>query len=43
MKVLILGAGGPVAAAAIKALEPYHTLRLTDINQLESDWRESLQ
>ncbi len=37
MNVLIIGAGGPVAAAAIKALEPHHTLRLTDIKQLESD------
>lgn len=41
MNVLIIGAGGPVAAAAIKALEPYHTLRLADIKQLESD-HESL-
>lgn len=37
MKVLIMGAGGPVAAAAIKALEPHHILRLADIKQLESD------
>lgn len=37
MNVLILGAGGPVAAAAIKALEPYHTLRLTDIKEMESE------
>ena len=37
MNVLIIGAGGPVAAAAIKALEPYHILRLADIKELESD------
>ena len=37
MNVLIIGASGPVAAAAIKALEPYHTLRLADIKELESD------
>lgn len=37
MNVFILGAGGPVAAAAIKALEPYHKLRLADIKELESD------
>lgn len=36
MNVLIIGAGGPVAAAAIKALEPHHTLRLADIKELES-------
>ena len=37
MNVLIIGAGGPVADAAIKALEPYHTLRLADIKELESE------
>jgi len=36
MKVLILGAAGPVAAAAITALEPYHTLTLTDVKPIES-------
>jgi nucleoside-diphosphate-sugar epimerase len=36
MNVLIVGAGGPVAAAAIKALEPHHTLRLADIKELKS-------
>jgi len=32
MKVVVYGAGGPVAAAAIKAVEGEHTLRLTDLN-----------
>jgi uronate dehydrogenase len=36
VKVLIIGAGGPVAKGFIGALEPYHTLRLADIKQLES-------
>jgi nucleoside-diphosphate-sugar epimerase len=31
MKVVLYGAGGPVAAAAIAELEPVHTLRLADI------------
>ena len=31
MKLVIYGAGGPVAAAAIAELEQHHTLRLTDI------------
>ncbi len=31
MKIVLYGAGGPVAAAAIAELEHYHTLRLTDI------------
>ena len=37
MNVLIMGAGGPVAAAAIKALETHYTLRLADIKELEYD------
>jgi nucleoside-diphosphate-sugar epimerase len=36
MKVLLLGAAGPVAAWAIRSLEPYHTLRLTDIKPMDT-------
>ncbi|MDA0839702.1 MAG: NAD(P)-dependent oxidoreductase [Planctomycetota bacterium] len=43
MKVLILGAGGPVAQAAIKAIEDTHELRLADLNPLESDRHECVQ
>lgn len=35
MKVLILGAGGPVAKAAISALKDHHELLLTDLKPLE--------
>ena len=31
MKLVLYGAGGPVAAAAIAELEQHHTLRLTDV------------
>lgn len=34
MRVLILGAAGPVAQAAIRAMEPYHALRLADIRPM---------
>jgi nucleoside-diphosphate-sugar epimerase len=34
MKIVLFGAGGPVAAAAIKELAPHHTLRLADIRPL---------
>ncbi|MCC6443541.1 MAG: NAD(P)-dependent oxidoreductase [Armatimonadetes bacterium] len=37
MKVLVLGAAGPVAAAAIEAMKPYHALTLTDIKPMESE------
>jgi nucleoside-diphosphate-sugar epimerase len=36
MNVLIIGAGGPVANGFIRAMEPYHTLRLADIRPVES-------
>lgn len=36
MKLLLLGAAGPVAAAAIRSLEPFHTLRLTDIRPMQT-------
>ncbi len=36
MKVVIYGAGGPVAAGGIRALEPGHTLRLTDLAPMET-------
>jgi nucleoside-diphosphate-sugar epimerase len=35
MKLVLYGAGGPVAAAAIAELEQHHTLRLTDIRPPE--------
>jgi nucleoside-diphosphate-sugar epimerase len=35
MKIVLYGAGGPVAAAAIAELEPHHTLRLADIRPPE--------
>jgi nucleoside-diphosphate-sugar epimerase len=35
MKIVLYGAGGPVAAAAIAELEQHHTLRLTDIRPPE--------
>ncbi|HEX2036482.1 MAG TPA: NAD(P)-dependent oxidoreductase [Chloroflexota bacterium] len=34
MKIVLYGAGGPVAAAAIAELEQHHTLRLTDVRPL---------
>jgi nucleoside-diphosphate-sugar epimerase len=42
MNVLILGAGGPVAAAAIRALQPYHRLRLADVKPLDFPEHETL-
>lgn len=36
MKITIYGAGGPVAASAVGALEADHTLLLTDLNPLET-------
>ncbi len=36
MNVLILGANGMLGPHVIKALEPHHTLRLTDINDLDT-------
>ncbi|MBI2299532.1 MAG: NAD(P)-dependent oxidoreductase [Armatimonadetes bacterium] len=36
MKIAIYGAGGPVAASAIAALEGRHELRLTDLKPLET-------
>ena len=35
MKLVLYGAGGPVAAAAIAELEQHHTLRLTDLRPPE--------
>ena len=35
MKLVLYGAGGPVAAAAIAELEQHHTLRLTDVRPPE--------
>jgi hypothetical protein len=43
MKVLILGAGGPVAQCAIDAIEETHELRLADINPPESERHECVQ
>lgn len=37
MKVLILGANGMLGPHVIQALEPHHTLRLTDVRQRETD------
>ncbi|MBI4531445.1 MAG: NAD(P)-dependent oxidoreductase, partial [Candidatus Latescibacteria bacterium] len=42
MNVLLLGAGGPVAAAAIRALQPYHHLRLADIRPLDFPEHDTL-
>ncbi|MDA0837652.1 MAG: NAD(P)-dependent oxidoreductase [Planctomycetota bacterium] len=43
MKVLILGAGGPVAVSGIEAFEGRHELRLTDLLPLESEEHETMQ
>ncbi len=43
MKVLILGAGGPVAQSAINAIEDTHELRLADLNPLAGDRHECVQ
>ena len=36
MKVLILGGNGYLGPHVVKALEPYYTLRVTDINDIET-------
>lgn len=41
MRVLILGAGGPVAQSAIEAIQGLHQLRLTDIKPLKADRHET--
>jgi nucleoside-diphosphate-sugar epimerase len=43
MKVLILGAGGPVAECGIEQIKGRHTLRLTDLQPLESEEHETMQ
>ena len=37
MKILILGGNGELGPHVVKALEKKHTLRITDINNLETD------
>ena len=37
MNILILGANGMLGPLVTELLEPYHTLRLSDINELETD------
>ena len=37
MKILILGGNGELGPHVVKALEKNHTLRITDINNLETD------
>lgn len=41
MKVIIFGAGGPVAQSAIDALQDHHQLVLTDLKPLQSDRHET--
>ena len=36
MKVLILGGNGYLGPHVVKALEPYYTLRVTDINEIDT-------
>ncbi|MDP6356613.1 MAG: NAD-dependent epimerase/dehydratase family protein [Planctomycetota bacterium] len=43
MKVLVLGAGGPVAACGIAEIEGRHELRLADLRPLESDEHDTVQ
>lgn len=43
MKVLILGANGYMGPHVIKALEPYHQLRITDIRPLNEKSRHEFQ
>ena len=40
-KVAIFGAGGPVGAAAARALRDHYTLRLTDVRPIEQIAAES--
>lgn len=42
MKVLILGGNGYLGPHVVKALEPYYTLRVTDINDIDTK-HESMQ
>ena len=42
MNVLILGGNGILGPYVVKALEPHHTLRITDINSLEDTKHEFL-
>ena len=37
MKILLLGGNGELGPHVVKALEKMHTLRITDINNLETD------
>ena len=37
MKILLLGGNGELGPHVVKALEKRHTLRITDINNLETD------
>jgi nucleoside-diphosphate-sugar epimerase len=43
MKVLILGAGGPIAACCIEEIKGRHELRLADLLPLESEGHETMQ
>ncbi len=38
MNVLILGANGQLGPYVVKALEGNHTLRLTDVNDLDTEY-----
>ncbi|GIT18197.1 MAG: hypothetical protein CM1200mP39_10030 [Dehalococcoidia bacterium] len=37
MKILLLGGNGELGPHVVKTLEKMHTLRITDINNLETD------